>query len=112
MSRWSQGRVTLLGDAAHATTPNMGQSACMAIESAVTLAHALKENENISAALSDYEARRKPRTAWITNQSRQIGQVGQWENPLACAVRNFLVKTFSERVMNAQLAKAIGGNVK
>ena len=111
MPRWSEGRVTLLGDAAHATTPNLGQGACMAIESAVVLAQSLARPDDIPTALRDYETRRKPRTAWITNQSWQIGRVGQWENPFACAARDFAVKNFSARTMKAQLTKVIGDSL-
>jgi 2-polyprenyl-6-methoxyphenol hydroxylase-like FAD-dependent oxidoreductase len=42
--RWGKGRVTLLGDAAHPTTPNLGQGACLAIEDALILAQCLAEN--------------------------------------------------------------------
>jgi 2-polyprenyl-6-methoxyphenol hydroxylase-like FAD-dependent oxidoreductase len=47
LRRWSKDRVLLLGDAAHPTTPNMGQGACMAIESAVTLARCLAEEGSL-----------------------------------------------------------------
>lgn len=105
---WSQGRITLLGDAAHATTPNMGQGACMAIESADVLAQCLSKTSDVESAFQAYETRRKPRTAFITNQSWQIGRVAQWEHPLACAARNFAVKTLSARTMSKQLAKVLG----
>lgn len=108
LNQWSVGRVTLLGDAAHATTPNMGQGACMAIESADVLAQCLAKTGDVEAAFRAYETRRKPRTAFITNQSWQIGRVAQMENPLACAARNFVVKTFSSGAMEKQLAKALG----
>jgi hypothetical protein len=44
LARWGQGRVTLLGDAAHPTTPNLGQGACQAIEDAVVLAASLADD--------------------------------------------------------------------
>lgn len=109
MKRWSSGRITLLGDAAHATTPNLGQGACMAIESAYVLADCVAETDDIAAALLRYEDRRRERTAFITNQSWQIGRVGQWENPVACLLRNFVVKTFAAGQMKAQLSKVVGG---
>ena len=110
MNQWSVGRITLLGDAAHATTPNMGQGACMAIESADVLAQYLSKNEDIISAFKEYETRRKPRTAFITNQSWQIGRMAQMENPLACAVRNFGVKAFSSSMMTKQLSKVLGAD--
>lgn len=109
MKRWSVGRMTLLGDAAHATTPNLGQGACMAIESAYVLAECVAASGDLPSALVAYEDRRRERTAFITNQSWQIGSVAQWENPVACALRNFVTKTFSSRAMKSQLAQVVGG---
>jgi 2-polyprenyl-6-methoxyphenol hydroxylase-like FAD-dependent oxidoreductase len=81
------GRVTLLGDAAHAMTPNLGQGACQAIEDSVVLTRCLAANSDPVAALRAYEARRIPRTAPIVRRSRMIGELGQWTNPIACRVR-------------------------
>ena len=60
--RWGEGRVTLLGDAAHPTTPNLGQGACQAIEDAVVLGKALRDADDPVAALRAYEDRRRART--------------------------------------------------
>ena len=106
--QWSAGRVTLLGDAIHPTTPNLGQGACQAIESAVVLARCLQEQPDVAAAFRAYEAERQPRTAWITNTSWQIGKAGQISSPLLCALRNAVVKLTPESVMVANLAKAAG----
>ncbi len=91
VERWHAGRVVLLGDAAHATTPNFGQGAAMAIESGVVLARALEASEDLEAALGSYERTRRPRTAAITDQSWSMGKVGQVENRAVRAVRNFVV---------------------
>jgi salicylate hydroxylase len=71
MPRWSQGRVTILGDAAHPMVPFMAQGACMAIEDAVVLARALEHarGANIPAALESYEAARRERTARVQRGS-------------------------------------------
>ena len=90
--RWGAGRVTLLGDAAHPTTPNLGQGACLAIEDAWTLAKSLAAEADIAAALRRYEAARARRTAFIVREARRIGWMGQWQNPLAVALRNTWVK--------------------
>lgn len=108
---WRQGRVTLLGDAAHPTTPNMGQGACMAIESAVVLGRCLAQEQELDAALSRYEALRRPRTAWVTNQSWQIGRIGQLENRLACAVRNVAMSLVPPAVMLKQIEQAVSYNI-
>ncbi|HVT81931.1 MAG TPA: FAD-dependent monooxygenase, partial [Phycisphaerae bacterium] len=89
---WGEGPLTLLGDAAHPTTPNLGQGACMAIEDAAVLAHAMAEIPDIAAAFRAYERARYARTAKIARESLKLGAIGQWENGLACAVRNFLVR--------------------
>ncbi len=111
LPRWSQGRVTLLGDAAHPTTPNMGQGACMAIESAYVLARCLSAKPDLPAALVAYEQERRSRTAWVTNQSWQIGRVGQLDNGLACRLRDLLMLLTPASVVKARLAKAAAYDV-
>ena len=108
LPRWTMGRITLLGDAAHATTPNMGQGACMAIESSVVLAHCLSQEGDLPRALRRYETERMSRTAWITDRSWKIGRIGQLENPLACRVRDFLMRITPAGVMRKTLEKAAG----
>ncbi len=107
MIRWGQGRVTLLGDAAHATTPNLGQGACQAIESAVWLARCIMTQDGpLEEKLLRYERDRQPRTAWITNTSYQLGSVSQWQNRLACALRDRIVRLTPQRVTLGQFEKA------
>src|SRR4029453_6533990 len=62
LPRWSDGRVVLVGDAAHATTPGVGQGAAQAIEDAVVLADRLASGGDLGAAFTEYEAIRRPRT--------------------------------------------------
>ena len=71
MAAWSQGRITLLGDAAHPMVPFMAQGACMAIEDAVVLARALTgvSADAVPQALERYQAARMPRTADIQRAS-------------------------------------------
>lgn len=88
--KWTDGRVTLLGDAAHPTTPNMGQGACQAIESAWVLAKCLREAETAQAGLLAYEKSRFDRTAAITNESWKLGTVFAYENPVKCWFRDRL----------------------
>jgi FAD-dependent urate hydroxylase len=91
LKRWGQGRVTLLGDAAHPTTPNLGQGACQAIEDAVCLAAGLAGDRHVEAALRHYEQVRYLRTTAITKDSWRYGSVGQWENLFGCWLRNRLI---------------------
>jgi salicylate hydroxylase len=72
LPQWTQGRVTLLGDAAHPTMPTLAQGGNMAIEDGYVLGRILvRHGDNVNAALNAYVAERQPRTARITMQSRQ-----------------------------------------
>lgn len=82
-----RGRVALLGDAAHAMTPNLGQGAGAAIEDAVVLAALLAQHE-VPAALAAYEDARRARTRRLARAARLVGDVGHWRNPLLRAARN------------------------
>lgn len=103
LKNWSVGRITLLGDAAHPMTPNMGQGACQALEDAVVLADCLKQASTIAEGLQLYQEKRLVRTSQIVKRSRQIGEVGQWANPLACWVRNTGVKLLPSNMQIKQL---------
>ncbi len=93
LRQWSHGRVTLLGDAAHAMTPNLGQGACQAIEDAVELGECLKDKTDIIAALKLYEKRRVTRANRIALVAHLIGQVVQWENPILSGARNTIFRS-------------------
>ena len=92
LKRWSIGRVTLLGDAAHAMTPNLGQGGCLAIEDAVALAACVAAERGIVAALKLYEKRRIRRTRTIGTLAHLIGQVVQIENNVVAGTRNAIMK--------------------
>lgn len=83
-----RGRVALLGDAAHAMTPNFGQGACQAMEDAVVLAAFLKKNGDVASAFAEYERRRRKRTRQIQLGSRRFGAIAQIENPVLCHLRD------------------------
>ena len=91
LDQFAGGRVALLGDAAHAMTPNLGQGACQAMEDAATLAAVLDRETSIPDALARYDRLRRPRTQRIVRQSRQMGAIGQWESRPAIVVRNMLL---------------------
>lgn len=88
---FARGRVALVGDAAHAMTPNLGQGACQALEDAATLAALLDEEATVSAALDRYDRLRRARTQAIVKQSRRMGTIGQWGWPPAVALRDLLL---------------------
>ena len=79
-SVWTKGNITLLGDAAHPTMPNLAQGANMAVEDGIVLARALRQHgADVSAALVQYVAERQPRTRDITLKSREnFERTRQW----------------------------------
>jgi salicylate hydroxylase len=79
MDRWTDGPVTLLGDACHAMLPFQAQGAVMAIEDAYTLAHCLAANTSAHRALARYETLRRERTAAVQRMSR--GNMSFFHNP-------------------------------
>ncbi|HEY6904524.1 MAG TPA: FAD-dependent monooxygenase [Candidatus Acidoferrales bacterium] len=90
--RWrGRGHVTLLGDAAHASTPNLGQGACQALEDAVVLAHCLSGTRPIEAALRKYERLRIPRTTAIVRNSWRSGKILQLDSPALESFRNWFM---------------------
>ncbi len=92
MRRWGQNRITLVGDSAHAMTPNLGQGACQALEDAVILAKTLAEHDQLEPALREYEGRRRNRTASFQIRAWLIGSTGRWENPLLVRTRNRIMR--------------------
>jgi 2-polyprenyl-6-methoxyphenol hydroxylase-like FAD-dependent oxidoreductase len=96
---WGRGRMTLLGDAIHPTTPNLGQGGCLAIEDAFVLARCFEKYGAVEEALSNYERARYKRTAAITNYSRSYGRVGQWENIFAQALRRSTIALVPEALV-------------
>ncbi|MBL7852611.1 MAG: FAD-dependent monooxygenase [Cyclobacteriaceae bacterium] len=102
INRFAFGRMVLIGDAAHATTPNLGQGACMAIEDAATLANALEDYEP-EIAFRKFESFRIRRTTQIVNQSWNLGRIAQLENPLLMRLRNGIFRLLPESMIHAQL---------
>lgn len=84
---WGRSRMTLLGDAIHPTTPNLGQGGCLAMEDAMVLARCFEKYGPSEDALRRYERARYKRTNAVSIYSRYYGAVGQWENIWARGVR-------------------------
>ena len=97
--------VLLTGDAAHATTPNLGQGACQAIEDAVILAGEIKKDNDIKAAFKRFEQRRIKRVHWIVNTSWQIGKIAQLENPLLISIRDAAFRLMPASMQDRQFEK-------
>ncbi len=103
--RWHRETVVLIGDAAHASTPNLGQGAAMAIEDVVVLAEMLEAGLEVPRTLAAWQERRHGRATFVQNQSRRLGQIGQWENRFACAVRNLIMRLTPGKASLALLEK-------
>jgi 2-polyprenyl-6-methoxyphenol hydroxylase-like FAD-dependent oxidoreductase len=73
---WYRGRVVLIGDAAHATSPHVGQGGAMAMEDAIVLAEEIASNDLVGPAFQRFMERRYERVKTIVDISLQIGQ---WE---------------------------------
>ncbi len=92
LDRWHTEKISLLGDAAHATTPNMGQGACQAIEDAYVLGELLKRGIPPPQAFHRYQQIRAPRAVHIVRQSRWIGLIAHLENPWLSGARNLFFR--------------------
>jgi 2-polyprenyl-6-methoxyphenol hydroxylase-like FAD-dependent oxidoreductase len=109
---WRDGRVTLLGDAAHPMTPFTGQGACQAIEDAVVLGACLRDEHRVETALARYEELRLPRTSEVTRRSwAAASAAGRRDRPAARKPTAAFAATF-ERVIWRQLEQTIGYDVR
>ena len=107
-----RGRCVLLGDAAHAMTPDLGQGGGQAVEDAATLVRLL-ENARVDAgidagideALTRYDALRRPRTARLLRTARRLGAVAQASSPVLGAVRDTALRLLPDAVAGAQVRR-------
>lgn len=98
-------RVLLLGDAGHATTPNLGQGAGMAVEDAAVLARCLRAAPaDVPAAFRAFDRQRRPRTRRIVEQSRQLGQLAQFTPSWLAPLRNAALAAVPDWVTRRQMA--------
>lgn len=103
VKRWRDGRVTLLGDAAHPTTPTLGQGAGMAIEDGVVLGRELSAAGSLStpgalqAALDSYERKRIPRTSQIVDRSAKLAKLSHIKNPVGLFMRERVLSAMPQR---------------
>jgi FAD-dependent urate hydroxylase len=96
LDTWVRGRVVLVGDAAHATSSNMAEGAAMALEDALVLAECLRY-EATPAALSHFEALRRPRTDWVRAQTHRRDRTRY----LPTVVRNMVLRAFGRRIFQS-----------
>jgi 2-polyprenyl-6-methoxyphenol hydroxylase-like FAD-dependent oxidoreductase len=107
--RWIDGRVALLGDAAHPMLQYFAQGACQAMEDAVCLSHMLAAQEDHAAALEAYRAQRFPRTARVQLLSRAIGEHIYHPAGDHARLRNAIMGAKSQEEWYGDLAWLYGG---
>ena len=106
ITRWSRGRVVLVGDAAHAMTPNLGQGGAQAVEDAYVLAEALAREKAPEAAFAAYARVRQPKAKRIVNKAWWLGRLAHVEAPPLRRLRNTTLRLTPDRV-NRQQAYAL-----
>ncbi len=110
---WRKGRVIVIGDAAHMTTPFVGQGAGISMEDAVVLAKelsltdGLRDQRMLEGALESFQRARMERCAQIVLTSRRRGRVFSWANPAVVAIRNAALRTAPASFWRRETAKSI-----
>lgn len=105
--RFSFNRLLLIGDAAHATTPNLGQGACLGIEDALAIGELLEHHENPVKAFELFEQTRLKRAHFIVNTSHRVGKLAQVENRFLVRLRNALFRLLPESINERQLKQVL-----
>jgi 2-polyprenyl-6-methoxyphenol hydroxylase-like FAD-dependent oxidoreductase len=103
LGEWYRGRVVLVGDAAHASSPMMGQGGCMAMEDALVLAESLREHASLTEALAAFVARRQQRVNWVQEQSDAAAQSFR----LPAATRNAALRQFGDQMLQRRFAPLV-----
>jgi 2-polyprenyl-6-methoxyphenol hydroxylase-like FAD-dependent oxidoreductase len=97
------GRVVLVGDAAHASSPMLGQGGCMAMEDACVLAEELHSGATLEAALASFAKRRRPRVEWVQQQSMAVTQM----QALPTGSRTIALRERGDRATQARFAPLV-----
>jgi 2-polyprenyl-6-methoxyphenol hydroxylase-like FAD-dependent oxidoreductase len=103
-SAWHNGRAVLVGDAIHATSPNAGQGASMALEDALVLARCVRDHANLQDAFKLYELLRRERVEKIVKYSRSIGQRKHATHPVQVFFRDLMLPIFLKQANRQSLA--------
>jgi FAD-dependent urate hydroxylase len=97
LDEWARGSVLLIGDAAHATSPNMAQGAAMALEDGLVLAECLASAGGVTETLVKFQARRRPRTQWVLAQTHRRDRTRN----LPPAPRNLVLRRWGRTFFHA-----------
>lgn len=105
LSQFAFNKVLLIGDAAHATTPNLGQGACQAIEDVMILHREINTGIDIPTAFKSFEQRRIEKAKFIIETSRKLGAIGQIENKFLISLRNTIFRLTPDFITENQFKK-------
>jgi 2-polyprenyl-6-methoxyphenol hydroxylase-like FAD-dependent oxidoreductase len=100
---WCTGRVVLIGDAAHASSPMMGQGGSLAVEDAGVLADSLRAADTVEQALEAFVVRRRPRVRWVREQSRIAGESLR----MPVSARNAVLRARGDEMMRQRFTPLI-----
>ncbi|CAN1554234.1 UbiH 2-polyprenyl-6-methoxyphenol hydroxylase and related FAD-dependent oxidoreductases [Flavobacteriaceae bacterium] len=103
IDKWQNENVCLVGDAAHATTPNLGQGACQAIEDAYVLGKLLDNGMPIENTFKAYEKLRRKKAHTIVSTSWTVGKMAHIENRLGIWLRNLVMKNMPKSANKKQM---------
>ena len=103
MDNWSAENLCLIGDSAHATTPNMGQGGCQAVEDAYVIGKLLETEKDWNKVFHQFENIRKSKVHQIVNTSWTLGKVAQWEH--FTGIWNFVFRNMPESINQKQMEK-------
>ena len=100
---WHTRRVVLIGDAAHASSPMMGQGGCLAMEDASVLAKVLLAAPDLHSALSQWASRRRPRVSWVQQESKAVAHSFQLPAP----IRNRALRERGDAMLRSRFAPLV-----
>lgn len=98
---WHQNRICLLGDAAHATTPNMGQGGGQGVEDAYYISNILAREQNYLQAFAQFEKERRKKVDYIVNTSWQFGKMAH--SPVGQQLFKWMLKCTPEAILKKQV---------
>ena len=115
LPRWSHRAAVLIGDAAHASTPNLGQGAAQAIEDAALLTQLISSGANhdpLATRVREFENQRRQRVDSLQTRAWRLGSVGQWRWAPARTLRNLAMKLTPDSVISRQVTDIVDGGVR
>ncbi|MFL5619811.1 MAG: FAD-dependent oxidoreductase [Gemmatimonadaceae bacterium] len=106
-ARWWDGRLVLLGDAAHAMPPNVGQGANSALVDAAVLLDELRHVSSLEQALATYDLRRRPAVKRVADMAARLGRLAELTHPFARAVRDRVVLPIAGLFSTASMTRTV-----